>query len=453
MAKTLRGLRRDAQAIFHAGVKAADPRRILSPVVSLRRNVLRVGRREFPLSPDQRILVGGAGKASAAMAANLEKILGPRITDGCINVKYGHGERLRFIRIQEAGHPLPDEKGLQGSKEILNLLSQATERDLVIFLISGGGSALMPYPVPGISLEEKQQVTQLLLRCGATIQEVNAIRKHLSLLKGGGLAKRVFPATLITLILSDVIGDPLDAIASGPTVPDPTTFADCAAILDRYALWEKIPPSVAEHFQEGLKGRREETLKPGDPIFQKVTNLVVGNNFQSVKAAQEKARSLGYRPLILSSLVEGETREVAKVHAAIAKEVLLSGNPLPTPACILSGGETTVTLVGNGKGGRNQEFVLAAAIEIAGWKDIVILSAGTDGTDGPTDAAGAIADGETLARAEEMGMKARDYLRENNSYPFFEKLQDLLLTGPTGTNVMDLRIMLIQKPTARRSSG
>jgi hydroxypyruvate reductase len=383
------------------------------------------------------------------MAANLEKILGSRITAGWINVKYGHGRKLRRIHVQEAGHPLPDENGLKGAQEIVRLLSNLTERDLVIFLISGGGSALLPSPLPEITLEEKQKVTDLLLSCGATIQEINVLRKHLSILKGGGLARIVYPATLISLILSDVIGDPLDAIASGPTVPDPTCFEDCARILDCYALWEKIPPPVARHIREGLEGKREETLKEGNPAFEKVYNLIVGNNLLAMKAAQEKARALGFRTVMLSSLVEGETREVGKVHAAVAKEVLLSGNPIPPPACILSGGETTVTLKGKGKGGRNQEFALALALEIAGWKEIVALSAGTDGTDGPTDAAGAFADGETLRRAKALELDPRAHLRENDSYPFFEKLGDLLITGPTGTNVMDLRILLIQKPQGK----
>ena len=451
MNKTLRSLRGDAKKIFLQAIWAADPGQILSSHVSLHNNVLRVGKKKYPLSGFERVLVGGTGKASAAMAANLERILGSRITAGWINVKYGHGRKLRRIHVQEAGHPLPDENGIKGAQEIVRLLSNLTERDLVIFLISGGGSALLPSPLPEITLEEKQKVTDLLLSCGATIQEINVLRKHLSILKGGGLARIVYPATLISLILSDVIGDPLDAIASGPTVPDPTRFEDCARILDRYELWEKIPLSVAQHIREGLEGKREETLKEGNPAFEKVYNLIVGNNLLAMKAAQKKARALGFRTIMLSSLVEGETREAAKVHAAVAKEVLLSGNPIPPPACVLSGGETTVTLKGKGKGGRNQEFALALAMEIAGWKEIVALSAGTDGTDGPTDAAGAFADGETLCRAKTLALDPWAHLRENDSYPFFQKLGDLLMTGPTGTNVMDLRIMLIQKPQAAKS--
>ncbi len=442
-------LRRDAKKIFLHAVHAADPQNILSFQVSLRNDLLRIGTQKYPLSRYRRILVAGTGKASAAMAVNLEKILGARVSGGWINVKYGHGQRLKRIRLQEAGHPLPDEKGLEGAREMVRMLSNLSEKDLVIFLISGGGSALLPYPIGGITLEEKQATTNLLLRCGAAIQEINTLRKHLSLLKGGGLAKIVYPATLVSLILSDVVGDPLDAIASGPTVPDPTTFEDCAKILSRYELWEKIPPSVANHIREGLEGKREETLKEGHPAFKKVYNRIVGNNLLAMKAAKKAAQALGYHTLLLSSLVEGETREVAKVHAAMAKEVLLSGNPIPPPACILSGGETTVTLKGKGKGGRNQEFVLAAALEIAGWEEILLLSAGTDGTDGPTDAAGAFSDGKTVSRGKTMGMDPGSFLRENDSNTFFQKLGDLLITGPTGTNVMDLRIVLVKKPANR----
>ena len=453
MKGTLKELRGDAKKIFFQAVLAVDPNKIFSPHISLRKNVLRIGKRAYPLSRFDRIFVAGTGKASVAMAANLEKILGSRITAGSVNVKYGHGQKLKRIQVQEAGHPLPDLNGLKGTQVMVRLLNNLTERDLVIFLISGGGSALLPSPLAGITLEEKQRVTDLLLSCGATIQEINALRKHLSILKGGGVAKLVYPATLIALILSDVIGDPLDAIASGPTVPDSTTFDDCVRILGRYELWEKVPPSIAAHIREGSRGKREETLKEGNRAFETVYNLVVGNNFLAVKAAKEKAQTIGYHTLTLSSLVEGETREVAKVHAAIAKEVLLSGNPIPPPACILSGGETTVTLKGKGKGGRNQEFTLAAALEIAGWKEIVVLSAGTDGTDGPTDAAGAFADGETFGRARAIGLDPGASLKENDSYPFFEKLGDLLITGPTGTNVMDLRIMIVTRPSAGKSKS
>ena len=450
MKRSLDPLRRDAKKIFLHAVHAVDPQSILSSHVSLRNNILRIGDRKYPLSQVERIFVAGTGKASAAMAVNLEKILGARITQGLINVKYGHSQKLKRIRIREAGHPLPDENGLEGAREMVDMLSHLTPKDLVLFLISGGGSALLPLPVEGITLAEKQATTQELLSCGANIQEINTLRKHLSRIKGGKLARMVSPATLVTLILSDVIGDPLDAIASGPTVPDPTTYEDCARILSRYELWGKIPPSVAGHIREGLEGKKEETVKEGEPALVGVYNLVVGNNLLAMRAAQKAAQDLGYRTLLLSSLVEGETREVAKVHAAIAKEVLFSGNPIPPPACILSGGETTVTLKGKGKGGRSQEFALAAALEIAGWEEILMMSAGTDGTDGPTDAAGAFADGKTLKRAKTMGLDPWSFLKENDSYHFFEKLGDLILTGPTGTNVMDLRVLLVKKPGSSR---
>ncbi|NWF53883.1 MAG: glycerate kinase [Syntrophaceae bacterium] len=439
-------MRRDAKKIFLHAVHAVQPQAILSSHVSVSNKVLRIGERKYPLSNFERIYVAGTGKASAAMAVNLEKILGTRITQGLINVKYGHSQKLRRIRVQEAGHPLPDEKGLEGAREMGEMLGHLTAKDLVVFLVSGGGSALLPLPVEGVSLAEKQATTNQLLSCGATIQEINTLRKHLSRIKGGGLARIVYPATLVSLILSDVIGDPLDAIASGPTVPDPTTYEDCARILNKYELWEKIPPSVAGHIREGMEGKKEETLKAGDPAFSNVYNLVVGNNLLAMKAAKKAAQALGYRTLLLSSLVEGETREIAKAHAAIAKEVLLSGNPITPPACILSGGETTVTLKGKGKGGRNQEFALAAALEIAGWEEILMMSAGTDGTDGPTDAAGAFADGKTVNRAKTMDLDPWFFLKENDSYTFFQKIGDLLITGPTGTNVMDLRIMLVKKP-------
>jgi hydroxypyruvate reductase len=353
---------------------------------------------------------------------------------------------LEKIHIQEAGHPVPDEAGMRGTEKILDLLRQADENDLVIGAISGGGSALLPLPVAGISLEDKQAATKLLLACGATINEMNAVRKHISQVKGGQLARAVYPATLITLILSDVIGDPLDVIASGPTVPDESTFKDVQRILGKYNIPAQLPASIKKHIEKSLAGAAPETPKTGDPIFNKTQNLIVASNRQAIAAAKAEAQKRGYQTLILSTLIEGETREIARMHAAIAKEIHLSGNPVPPPACVISGGETTVTLRGNGLGGRNQEFVLAAALEISGWPDTVILSAGTDGTDGPTEAAGAIGDGKTVERATALGLKPQIFLAENNSYRFFEKLGDLMITGPTNTNVMDLQIMLVGTP-------
>jgi hydroxypyruvate reductase len=310
-------------------------------------------------------------------------------------------------------------------------------------LISGGGSALLPLPVEGVSLADKQDTTKILLASGATIHEINAVRKHISMVKGGGLARAAYPATLISLMLSDVIGDDLDVIASGPTQPDSSSFEDCITIFDRYAIGDKLPETVISHIQKGLKGEVAENPKPGDPVFAAAQSAIVGSNIECILAAQKKARDLGYGTLVLSTMVEGETREVAQVHASIAKEIIKSGHPLSPPACVLSGGETTVTIKGRGLGGRNQEFVLAAAMSLGGWKKVVVLSAGTDGTDGPTDAAGAVADGLTVQRAQTLGLNPATFLSNNDSYRFFEKLGDLVKTGPTNTNVMDLRIMLV----------
>jgi len=439
----LEKLREDALAIFQAGLKAVDPVNALKRHVKLHKDMLAVGNREYDLSSYKGIYVIGAGKASVAMAQPIEELLAERIKSGFINVKYGHALPLNIIQVNEAGHPIPDEAGLSGAKKIVKLLSQTGEKDLVLFLISGGGSALLPYPVEGLTLEDKQKMTKLLLEVGATIHETNVLRKHVSRVKGGRLAKLAYPSVLISLILSDVIGDKLDSIASGPTVPDESTFGDCLSILEKYSLREKISPAVLEFLAEGAQGRQEETPKADDPAFQQTQNIIIGSNILAVKAAQKKAEELKYNSLVLSTLIEGETRQVAKLHAAIAKEILNTGNPLQKPACIISGGETTVTIRGQGLGGRNQEFALAAAIEIDGKDEVVILSGGTDGTDGPTDAAGAIADNTTVSRAQALKLNAEAHLSENDSYHFFQPLDDLIITGPTYTNVMDLRLVMV----------
>ena len=377
------------------------------------------------------------------MARPVEEILGNHLISGVINVKYGHARPLRRIEVNEAGHPVPDEAGLLGAEKVKGVLGLTGESDLVVFLLSGGGSALLPSPAPGLTLDDKQRLTQLLLESGADIREINSIRKHISAVKGGQLARLAFPSTLVSLILSDVIGDRLDSIASGPTVPDGTTFADCLQILEKYDLTRKIPTAVLDHLEKGARGEIEETPKAGDPAFARTQNLIVGSNIQALLAAEEKAKALGYNCYVLSSSIEGETREIARMHAALAQEVLASGHPVRRPACLISGGETTVTIRGSGLGGRNQEFALAAAVALDGLTDVVVLSGGTDGTDGPTDAAGAIADGATVGRARTLGLEATDYLRENDSYHFFEPLGDLLMTGPTLTNVMDLRVVLV----------
>ena len=455
--------RKDILSIFKAGLAAADPVEAVRRHVVVRGGKLRIGDYSCDLKKVRNIFVVGAGKASARMAGAVEEILGDRpfdvaqggpergrmgrIAGGWINSKAGSAEKPpRKIHIHEAGHPVPDEAGLRGAGEIVKILEAAGEGDLVLLCLSGGGSALMPLPVEGVSLADKQATTQTLLACGADIREVNTIRKHLSQLKGGQFARMAQPAEVVALILSDVVGDPLDAIASGPSAPDRTTFADALAVLSKYGIASRVPLSVLEHLRAGAAGAKPETPKPGDPVFAKVRNLVIANNAASVEACARQARALGYRPLVLSTTIEGEAREAARVLVAVARESLTQGRPAKPPCCLISGGETTVTLRGSGRGGRNQEFALAAALAARGLDGIAILAGGTDGTDGPTDAAGAFADGATDDRAAERGLSAADFLARNDSWHFFHPLGDLLITGPTGTNVMDLYLLLAGEP-------
>jgi hydroxypyruvate reductase len=438
-------LRRDALSIFRASLEAASPEKTILRNLALTGAVLRAGNRRYDLDRFERVLVIGAGKASARMARALEKLLGARISGGLINTKYGHLARLRRIELNECGHPVPDQAGVDGARRIAEIAASAGERDLVICLVSGGGSALLPLPVDGVTLEEKQETTRLLLACGATIHEINAVRKHISAVKGGQLARLAAPATVLALLLSDVIGDPLDVIASGPAAPDDSTYAAAWRVVEKYGLAGRIPASVRARLEAGLRGEAPETPKPGDPCFARTQNLIVGSNRLAVDAAVRRARELGYKPLVLSTMIEGETREVAQVHAAVAREILASGRPAKPPCCVISGGETTVTLKGDGLGGRNQEFALACAIALDGLPGAVAFSGGTDGTDGPTDAAGAIADGRTVRRATASGLDPARFLARNDSYHFFEALGDLVKTGPTGTNVMDVRLLLVAR--------
>jgi glycerate 2-kinase len=424
---TRKALRRDALSIFHAALAAADPAGAVERYLRAR-----------DFSKFRRVFVIGAGKAGASMAQAAERVLGRRIAAGLINVKDGHLAKLRRIELNECGHPLPDERGVAGAQRIAQLAGEAGKDDVVICLISGGGSALLPLPSEGITLEEKQSVTRLLLACAANIHEINAVRKHLSRIKGGQLARLAAPAPVEALLLSDVIGDDLDVIGSGPTAPDVSTFASAQAILEKFAILDRVPPAVKERLDRGIRGEIPETPKPNDAMFARVRNVVVGSNRLALTAAARRARALGYRTLVLASRIQGETRDIAGMHAAIAHELATSSEPVKPPACIISGGETTVTIKGDGLGGRNQEFALAAAIGIAGLENVVVFSAGTDGSDGPTDAAGAIADGDTLARNPD----AQNYLDRNDSYHYFDALGDLIRTGPTNTNVMDVRIVL-----------
>jgi glycerate 2-kinase len=444
--KILTKMRADAESIFRAGLAAVAPEAAVTRSCRIDAGRLRVADRCYDLDRYENIYVIGCGKAAAAMARSMEALLGDRISAGIVTVKYGHRADLKRVRIVEAGHPVPDDGGAEGARRILALAQAAGRDDLVICLISGGGSALLPLPADGLTLADKQATIKVLIACGASIHEINAIRKHTSAIKGGLLARTVHPATLVTLIVSDVVGDDLDVIASGPCVPDVSTFADCLGILDTYRLADRLPAAVFAHLKAGAAGEIPETPKRGDPVFRHGFQLIVASNIDAVRAAGAEAARIGYSPLILSSMLEGDTRQAARLHGGIIKEVFKSGHPLPPPACLLSGGETTVVVRGDGLGGRNQEFALALAPEIAGCTAVVALSAGTDGTDGPTDAAGAIIDGATLARAENLGLDYRRYLEANDAYRFFKKTGELLVTGPTNTNVMDMRVILVRTP-------
>jgi len=441
-------MRRIAKIIFSKALSAVDPSKILKERIRIEKDHLAIkmeggSEKVLNLKAFDRIFLTGTGKASNSMARAIEELFGDRVTKGVITTKYGHLLPLKQTQVIEAGHPIPDRSGYEGARKIQRLLKESGPGDLVIFLLSGGGSALLPFPADGIDLKEKQEATQLLLDSGADIKEINTIRKHISRMKGGWVAKWAYPSTMIAFILSDVVGDQLDVIGSGPTVSDPSTFEEALKILEKYDLLNEVAPSIRKYLQSGKEGKVKETPKPGEAAFEKVFNILIGSNILALCEAKREAESLGFNTVILSSSVEGETREASRFHAAVAKEVISSGNPVPRPACILSGGETTVTIKGNGRGGRNQEFALAGALEISGIEKIVLLSGGTDGTDGPTDASGALADHTTVQRAETIGLNPSAHLENNDAYPFFQKLGDLLITGPTHTNVMDVRILLI----------
>jgi glycerate 2-kinase len=426
------------EEIFRAAVHAVDP-------YSLVRSYVEGHGSLFPADVSRRLFVIGFGKASCPMAAAVADAPSLIIDEGIVITKYGHctGPEFKKIRVHEAGHPLPDESGVRATNEIVDLLKKADADTLVICLISGGGSALLVSPCEGVSLGDKQAITDLLLRSGANIHELNTVRKHLSMVKGGRLAELAYPARTISLIISDVMGDSLDVIASGPTSPDGTTFAEALAIVKRYGLIERVPGSVLEVLDKGAQGLFPETPKHKDTIFEKVCNVIIGNNGRALHAAREKAGSLRFQAEIVSDAVAGEARDVGRDLARKAIEIK-SAKHSSQPVCLISGGETTVTVAGNGRGGRNMELALSFASEIEGIGGISLLSAGTDGTDGPTDAAGAIVDGDTVKRGRENGADVSEYLANNDSYTFFKKAGGLFVTGPTGTNVMDIQILAIE---------
>ena len=428
-------------AVQRAALAAVDPGAAVRGYVHRQGDRLTVAGRAYDLVAVERIWIVGGGKAATAMAAALYGILGQRLSGGLVVTKYGHTDptlETGPVEVVEAGHPLPDGAGVAGTGRVADILAAATERDLVLAVVSGGGSALLALPAQGLALADLQATTDLLLRCGATIVELNIVRKHLSQIKGGGMARLAGRAAVAGLVLSDVVGDPLDAIASGPLSPDPTTFGDAWTVLERYDLVQAVPSAVRERLQAGLEGRVPDTPKADDPVFERVQAAIVGSNRLAAEAAVQTARDRGLNALLLSTFVEGEARQVARVAAALARELAGFDRPVPRPACLVWGGETTVTVCGGGKGGRNQELALAAALATENLPGVLLVALGTDGTDGPTDAAGAVASGKTVARARAIGLDPVQHLEDNDAYPFFDALGDLIRTGPTGTNVNDL---------------
>lgn len=428
--------------IMSAALNAVDPYEAVSCHLHRQGNNLLIGDRLYSLNNFKRIFLIGAGKASVPMAEAAIKTIGELITSGVIITKRGHLQHgVSFpsnIEIVQAGHPLPDEDGIEASWRIIQLLRKTSSTDLVICLISGGGSALMTYPKPGISPQEIQELTSNLLACGATIEEINTLRKHIDQVKGGGLVAQAPSAQWVSLILSDVIGDPLDRIASGPTAPDPSTYQDAFEVLEKYHLREKTPGTIINHLWQGIRGQIPETLKPESPVFEHVNNLIVGNNFLAAEAALHQAKKFSLNTLLLTTSAQGEASQIGIFLASIVQQIERSNQPLPRPACVVVGGETTVKLHGTGLGGRNQELALGAVSQMAGLKDTFLISLATDGGDGPTDAAGAVVTGETLSRSLILGMNSAVYLKNNDSYHFFSALDDLLKPGPTLTNVGDL---------------
>jgi hydroxypyruvate reductase len=428
------------QRILAAALQAVDPAEAVFHSVQRYGDRLRIGSRSYNLGHYRRVLIVGTGKAGAPMARAAGQLAGGRLTEGIVLVKEGYAQDLsdRKIRVLEAGHPIPDLRGVSGSDQIIQLLNTTQPDDLVICLISGGGSALMVSPAPGLELSDLQALTSELLGCGATIYEINTLRKHLEQLKGGNLARLAYPAALAALILSDVVGDPLDVIGSGPTVPDSTTYNDAYQVLKKYHLLNKAPAAVLAHLQKGMRGEMPETPKTGDAIFEQVNNVIIGSNRLAAQAALDQAGSEGFQTLLLTTYLQGEARQVGRVLASVARQIAEDGRPIQRPGCLVAGGETTVTIQGDGLGGRNQELALSAVSDLAGLPGIALVTLSTDGGDGPTDAAGAVATGETLERARQAGMDPGDYLAGSDSYHFFDRLGDLLKPGPTQTNVNDL---------------
>jgi glycerate 2-kinase len=443
--KSHRFLRNDAARIWAAALRAVDSESAIRKHVRREGQTLRIDGRRFDLGR-KRVWVLGAGKAVAPMGRAVEKSLGKYLEGGLLVTKYGHSLPLKKIAMFEAGHPLPDRNSIVAAQRIEQFARNRIEpNDLVLCLFSGGASSLLVSPAEGISLEDKVACTEALLRSGADIHELNAVRKHLSKIKGGRLSKLLDRATAISLIVSDVIGNDPATIASGPMSADSTTFAECLLIIRKLHISGQVPDSVRQHLERGAAGGIEETPKAGDPDFREIESIIVADSAQACTAAAQIAKRLGYRAMVLTSRLDGDTSEAARFLMSIAGEIIDHGRPLHRPACIVSGGETTVKISGQGKGGRNQELVLHSVRQLAGLTaPCVVASIGTDGTDGPTEAAGAIADNLTLSRSIRFGAGFLSESQDNNdSYTFFKCLDDLIITGPTRTNVMDLHLVMI----------
>lgn len=435
-----------AAKILRAALAEVASHQAVCRCLTLTKNILRFKTasewRVIHLQRFKRLVVLGAGKAAWPMAAACEELFGDRLDEGVIITKYGQAGKLNKITCLEAGHPLPDRAGLSASRRLLSLLQEAGEDTLIVFLTSGGCSALYTVPHPSVTLAHKRKTTDLLLRSGATIQELNAVRKHLSMVKGGWSAYWSAPATVVNLVLSDVVGDALEVIGSGPFSPDPTSFGQAWGIIEKYGLARKVPPSITAFLKKGGKGRLPETPKIGDPCFSKVTHSLIATNRLALKAAEKEARRLGYQTYLLTSQIQGEAKTLARFYGAAVREIVEWSKRPSKPLCLLAGGEPTVTVTGTGLGGRNTELALAVAREIQGLENVFFVSIGTDGTDGPTDAAGAWVDGRTWLTAVKKGLDPERFLAENDAYTFFQKTGGLIKTGPTGTNVMDLHICL-----------
>jgi glycerate-2-kinase len=432
-----------AEQIFLAGVGSVLPDRLISNKMSLKDNCLKIGHLDFSLETIENIYVIGAGKASAMMGAEVEKILEGRITEGHIVVKYGYSCKLKYIDVTEAGHPIPDANGFRATSEILKIAETANCNDLVICLLSGGGSALLPDFPEGCSPDDMIKVNDLLINCGACISEINAVRKHLSLVKGGQLARVVYPATLVNLILSDVPGDPMDVIASGPTVPDPTTYVQALTVLEAFELKGIIPGGILAFLKEGAAGKKAETPKPWDPVFDKTFNILVGNNRMALEAAKNKALEFNINAVIIDDQLQGDASTVAE-YLVETSEKFKNDIDEVKPVCLLFGGETTVKMTGKGAGGRNQHLALLSAQLLQNYPGITILSAGTDGNDGPTDVAGAVVDSDTISSALLKNIDPVKHLADFDSYHFFKKAGGHISTGPTMTNVMDIIIAVVE---------